>query len=204
MSRTFTPSTNARAVWLLAGAVVFSSAFIGCGPKPGAEHLPALQEALLALDSAEAVYLAAPLASAEPAFAKADSALQAVEAMMVGLVVNLEQGKPFSTLDERMRMLRRQPGRHRRIEQELDRTRRQIGHLIEAIVDRATVDAEGTPIDTAYLQSVATDELRIASHLLEEMRIALNFLDRGTRDLDQVIAEADSTARALSTIPSAP
>lgn len=123
---------------------------------------------------------------------------------MVGLVVNLEQGKPFSTLDERMRMLRRQPGRHRRIEQELDRTRRQIGHLIEAIVDRATVDAEGTPIDTAYLQSVATDELRIASHLLEEMRIALNFLDRGTRDLDQVIAEADSTARALSTIPSAP
>jgi len=173
----------------------------GCGPKPGAEHLPELQATLTAIDSAEAVFLAAPLDAAEPAFAKADSALRAVETMMVGLVVNPQQGASFSRLDERCRMLRRQPGRHRRIEQEIDRTRRQVGHLIEAIVDGAKVDAEGTIIDTAYLNKAAEDELRIAGHLLEEIDIALDFLQRGTTGLDAVIARADSTARALTTIP---
>ena len=175
-----------------------------CAPQPGVEHLDALNAALTDLDSAEAVFRAAPLESAAPAFAKVDSALQAVETMMVGLVVNLDQGKPFTRLDERHRMLRRQPGRQRRIEQEIDRTRRQIGNLIEAIVDGASVDAEGTPIDTAYFNKAASDELRIADHLLEEMTIALDFLDRGTRDLDRIIAEADSTARALTTIPGQP
>jgi len=175
-----------------------------CGPKPGVEHLDALQRTLVDLDSAEAAYRQAPLESAAPAFAKADSALMAIESQMVGLIVNLEQGKPFSALDERRRMLRRQPGRQRRIEQELDRTRRQIGRLIEAIVDGATVDAEGTPIDTAYLNKSATDELRIAGHLIEEMGIALKFLERGTIDLDRVIHTADSAARALTTIPTQP
>ena len=173
-------------------------------PKPGVEHLDALQRTLVDLDSAEAAYRQAPLESAAPAFAKADSALMAIESQMVGLIVNLEQGKPFSALDERRRMLRRQPGRQRRIEQELDRTRRQIGRLIEAIVDGATVDAEGTPIDTAYLNKSATDELRIAGHLIEEMGIALKFLERGTIDLDRVIHTADSAARALTTIPTQP
>ena len=176
----------------------------GCAPQPGVEHLDALNAALTDLDSAEAVFRAAPLAGAAPAFAKVDSALQAVETMMVGLVVNLDQGKPFTRLDERHRMLRRQPGRQRRIEQEIDRTRRQIGNLIEAIVDGASVDAEGTPIDTAYFNQAASDELRIADHLLEEMAIALDFLERGTRDLDRIIAAADSTARALTTIPGQP
>lgn len=176
----------------------------GCGPKPGAEHLANLQQTLVALDSAETVFHQAPLEDAAPAFAKADSALMAIESMMVGLVVNLEQGKPFDVLDQRRRMLRRQPGRHRRIEQELSRTRRQIGLLIEAIVDVATVDAEGTPIDTAYLNRSAADELRIASHLLEEIDIALKFLERGTFNLDGVIFTADSTARALASIPSQP
>jgi len=175
-----------------------------CGPKPGVEHLDALQRTLVDLDSAEAAYRQAPLESAAPAFAKADSALMAIESQMVGLIVNLEQGKPFSALDERRRMLRRQPGRQRRIEQELDRTRRQIGRLIEAIVDGATVDAEGTPIDTAYLNKSATDELRIAGHLIEEMGIALKFLERGTIDLDRVIHTADSAARALTSIPTQP
>jgi hypothetical protein len=175
-----------------------------CGPKPGVEHLYALQRTLAALDSTESVYRQAPLESAAPAFAKADSALMAIEAQMVGLIVNLEQGKPFNTLDERRRMLRRQPSRQRRIEQELDRTRRQIGHLIEAIVDGAKVDAEGTPIDTAYLNKSAGDELRIANNLIEEMGIALKFLERGTLDLDGVIQAADSAARALTTIPAQP
>lgn len=185
---------------MLAAALLVS----GCGPKPGAEHLADLQQTLVALDSAEAVFHQAPLEDAAPAFAKADSALMAIESMMVGLVVNLEQGKPFDILDQRRRMLRRQPGRHRRIEQELNRMRKQIGLLIEAIVDRATVDAEGTPIDTAYLNRSATDELRIASHLLEEVDIALKFLERGTLNLDGVIFTADSTARALASIPSQP
>lgn len=176
----------------------------GCAPQPGVEHIDALNAALTDLDSAEAVFRAAPLDAAAPAFTKADSALRAVETMMVGLVVNLDQGKPFTRLDERHRMLRRQPGRQRRIEQEIERTRRQIGNLLEAIVDGATVDAEGTPIDTAYFNRAASDELRIAHHLLEEMAIALDFLDRGTRDLDRIIAEADSTARALTTIPGQP
>lgn len=174
---------------------------VGCGPKPGTEHVSTLRETLIALDSAEAVFNVAPHDQAEPALARVDSALRSVESMMVGLIVNLEQGRPFNVLDERRRMLRRQPGRQRRIEQELDRTRRQIGNLIEAIVDGATVDAEGTPIDVAYLDRVAMDELRIAQHLLEEMEIALEFLDRGLKDLDGVIQEADSTARFLSAIP---
>ena len=188
-------------VW---GLCLLGTGITSCGPKPGAEHLDALQRTLVQLDSAETIYRQAPLESAAPAFAKADSALVAIEAQMVGLIVNLEQGKPFTALDERHRMLRRQPGRQRRIEQELDRTRRQIGHLIEAIVDGASVDAEGTLIDTAYLSKSAADELRIARHLIEEIGIALQFLERGTVDLDVVIHTADSTARALTTIPTQP
>lgn len=193
-----------RAIPLFSLAATVALFITGCGPKPGAEHLAELQQTLVALDSAEAVFRQAPLEDAAPAFAKADSALMAIESMMVGLVVNLEQGKPFDILDQRRRMLRRQPGRHRRIEQELSRTRRQIGLLIEAIVDGATVDAEGTPIDTAYLNRSAADELRIASHLLEEIGIALKFLERGTFNLDGVISKADSTARALTSIPDQP
>ena len=122
--------THLRATfWSL---LVLGIMLTSCGPKPGVEHLDALQRTLVDLDSAEAAYRQAPLESATPAFAKADSALMAIESQMVGLIVNLEQGKPFSALDERRRMLRRQPGRQRRIEQELDRTRRQIGRLIEA------------------------------------------------------------------------
>ena len=188
-------------IWCM---MVLVTGLTSCGPKPGVEHLDALQLTLAALDSTESVYRQAPLESAAPAFAKADSALMAIEAQMVGLIVNLEQGKPFNALDERRRMLRRQPGRQRRIEQELDRTRRQIGHLIEAIVDGAKVDAEGTPIDTAYLNKSAGDELRIANNLIEEMGIALKFLERGTLDLDGVIQAADSAARALTTIPAQP
>ena len=73
-------------------------------------------------------------------------------------------------------MLKRQPGRERRIQQEIDRTRRQIGHLVDAIADGAKVDAEGTPIDLAYLDRAVNDELRIAGHLVEEVDIALDFL----------------------------
>lgn len=197
-----TPSFNV--LLALLHGVMLTAILSGCGPKPGVEHLPALKAAIAAIDSAESVYRSAPLETAAPAFARADSALTAVEGMLVGLVVNLEQGKPFSVLDERRRILRRQPGRHRRIEQEIDRTRRQIGHLVEAIVDGANVDAEGTPIDTAYLNRSAADELRIASHLVEEMGIALDFLERGTRDLDGVIDRADSAARALTAIPELP
>jgi len=46
--------------------------------------------------------------------------------------------------------------------------------------------------------------LRIAGHLIEEMGIALKFLERGTIDLDRVIHTADSAARALTSIPTQP
>ena len=175
-----------------------------CGPKPGEQHLPALREALMSVDSAAARFEAADHDAALPAHARVDSTLAIVEARMQGLVVNLEQGQPFSVLDERRRMLKRQPGRVRRIRQEVDRTRRQIGHLVDAIVDRAKVDAEGTPIDGAYFDRVAGDELRIAGHLTEEIDIALDFLERGLRDLDGVLHRADSASLALSSIPESP
>ena len=172
-----------------------------CGPKPGAHHLTDLEQALAQVDSAAALYERAPHEEAVPALATVDSAMAVVEARMQGFVVNLEQGKPFSLLDERKRMLKRQPGRHRRISQEIDRTRRQIGNLIEAIVDGAQVDALGEPIDTAYFRKAAEDELRICGHLLEEMDIALDFLERGLRDVDVVVRRADSASIALTTPP---
>ena len=175
-----------------------------CGPKPGTEHLPDLREALMAIDSAAVRFEAANHDAAVPAHARVDSTLAVVEARMHGLVVNLDQGKPFSVLDERRRMLKRQPGRQRRIRQEIDRTRRQIGHLVDAIVDGAKVDAEGTPIDAAYFDAAVADELRIAGHLVEEVDIALDFLERGLRDLDGVIDRADSASIALSSIPESP
>ena len=175
-----------------------------CGPKPGTEHLPNLREALMAIDSAAVRFEAADHDAAVPAHARVDSTLAVVEARMHGLVVNLDQGKPFSVLDERRRMLKRQPGRQRRIRQEIDRTRRQIGHLVDAIVDGAKVDAEGTPIDAAYFDAAVADELRIAGHLVEEVDIALDFLERGLRDLDGVIDRADSASTALSSIPESP
>lgn len=175
-----------------------------CGPKPGVRHLADLERALAQVDSAAALYEQAPHAEAAPALATVDSAMAVVEARMQGFVVNLEQGKPFSLLDERKRMLKRQPGRHRRISQEIDRTRRQIGNLIEAIVDGAQVDALGEPIDTAYFRKAAEDELRICGHLLEEMDIALDFLERGLRDLDGVVRRADSASIALTTLPDPP
>jgi len=190
--------------WPLVLMLALAGLMVGCGPQPGAQYLPTLRNTLSAIDSAETIFHAAPLGSAESAYAKADSAMRAVEERMVGLVVNPQQGRPFTTLDERRRMLRRQPGRHRRIEQEIERTRTQIGHLIEAIVDRAKIDAEGTVIDAAYLEQSVEDEMRIASHLLEELDIALDFLARGTRNLDEVIARADSASRALATIPGQP
>ena len=101
-------------------------------------------------------------------------------------------------------MLKRQPGRHRRISQEIDRTQRQIGLLIEAIVDGAKVDALGEPIDTAYFRQAAEDELRISSHLIKEMDIALDFLEKGLRDLDGLIRRADSASIALTTPPEPP
>ena len=82
-----------------------------CGPKPGEQHLPALREALMSVDSAAARFEAADHDAALPAHARVDSTLAIVEARMQGLVVNLEQGQPFSVLDERRRMLKRQPGR---------------------------------------------------------------------------------------------
>ena len=172
-----------------------------CGPKPGTRHLAPLEQALHQVDSAAAIYDQAPHAAAGPAHARVDSALAIVEARLQGFAVNLEQGKPFSRLDERRRMLKRQPGRHRRISQEIDRTRRQIGLLIEAIVDGAKVDALGEPIDTAYFRQAAEDELRISSHLIEEMDIALDFLEKGLRDLDGLIHRADSASIALTTPP---
>jgi hypothetical protein len=175
-----------------------------CGPKPGTRHLADLEQALLQVDSAAALYMEAPHEAAAPAHARVDSALALVEARLQGFAVNLEQGKPFSRLDERRRMLKRQPGRHRRISQEIDRTRRQIGLLIEAIVDGAKVDALGEPIDTAYFRRATEDELRISGHLIEEMDIALDFLERGLRDLDGVIRRADSTSIALTTPPEPP
>ncbi len=175
-----------------------------CGPKPGTEHLPDLREALMAVDSAAVRFEAADHDAAVPAHARVDSTLAVVEARMHGLVVNLDQGKPFSVLDERRRMLKRQPGRQRRIRQEIDRTRRQIGHLMDAIVDGAKIDAEGTPIDAAYFDAAVADELRIAGHLVEEVDIALDFLERGLRDLDGVIDRADSASTALSSIPESP
>ena len=175
-----------------------------CGPKPGTEHLPDLREALMAVDSAAVRFEAADHDAAVPAHTRVDSTLAVVEARMHGLVVNLDQGKPFSVLDARRRMLKRQPGRQRRIRQEIDRTRRQIGHLMDAIVDGAKIDAEGTPIDAAYFDAAVADELRIAGHLVEEVDIALDFLERGLRDLDGVIDRADSASTALSSIPESP
>ena len=60
-------------------------------------------------------------------------------------------------------------------------------NLIEAIVDGAKVDALCEPIDTAYFRQAAEDELRISGHLIEEMDIALDFLEKGLRDLDGLI-----------------
>ena len=175
-----------------------------CGPKPGTRHLAPLEQALHQVDSAAAIYEQASHAAAGPAHARVDSALAIVEARLQGFAVNLEQGKPFSQLDERRRMLKCQPGRHRRISQEIDRTQRQIGLLIEAIVDGAKVDALGEPIDTAYFRQAAEDELRISSHLIKEMDIALDFLEKGLRDLDGLIRRADSASIALTTPPEPP
>ncbi|MDG1381760.1 MAG: hypothetical protein P8P45_06205 [Flavobacteriales bacterium] len=172
-----------------------------CGPRPGAEHLNALQRQLTVIDSAAAVFNAAPHDAAIQAHLIADSALAAVETRMQGLVVNLEQGKPFSDLDERRRLLKKQPGRQRRIAQEIDRTRRQIGNLIEAIVDGAKVDALGAPMDQTYFDEATADEMRISTHLLEEMNIALDFLQRGLSNLDDLVSKADSTSAALSALP---
>ncbi|MDC0599682.1 hypothetical protein OAO65_00035 [Flavobacteriales bacterium] len=182
---------------LIFGLVLLSA----CGPKPGSQHLPQLREALQAVDSAANRFEMAPHFDVAKARSRADSALASVEARMQGLVVNLEQGRPFSLLDERCRLLKKQPGRQRRIEQEIDRTRRQIGQLIEAIVDGAKVDALGAPIDDLYLENATADELRISSHLTEEIDIALNFLERGLTNLDGLIADADSASRALVAIP---
>ncbi len=177
---------------------------VACGPKPGTRHLKDLQKTLLQVDSAAALYEMAPHDKAAPALSRVDSAMAVVEARMQGFIVNLEQGKPFSLLDERRRMLKKQPGRHRRISQEIDRTRRQIGNLIEAIVDGAKIDALGAPIDTTYFRKATEDELRISSHLLEEMDIALDFLERGLRNLDEVIQRADSASIALTSYPESP
>ena len=65
-----------------------------CGPKPGAEHLPKLKAALIAVDSAAMRFEAADHSAAVPAHARVDSTLAIVEARMQGLVVNLEQGSP--------------------------------------------------------------------------------------------------------------
>ena len=53
----------------------------------------------------------------------------------------------------------------------------------------------------AYFRKAAEDELRICGHLLEEMDIALDFLERGLRDLDGVVRRADSASIALTTLP---
>ena len=60
----------------------------------------------MAVDSAAAVYNRAAHDAAGPAHARVDSTLAIVEARMQGFAVNLEQGKPFSRLDERRRMLK--------------------------------------------------------------------------------------------------
>ena len=175
-----------------------------CGPRPGSDHLTALQARLSVIDSAAAIFNAAPHEAAVAAHTRTDSALTAVETRMQGLIVNLEQGRPFSLLDQRRRLLQKQPGRQRRIVQEIDRTRRQIGHLIEAIIDGANVDALGAPMDQNYFDLASADEMRISEHLLEEMDIALDFLRRGLTDLEGVISRADSASTALSSIPQSP
>ena len=72
------PMTHLRAsFWSL---LVLGTMLSSCGPKPGVEHLDALQRTLVDLDSAETVYRQAPLESAAPAFAKADSALMMMPA----------------------------------------------------------------------------------------------------------------------------
>ena len=71
-------------------------------------------------------------------------------------------------------------------------------------MDGAKVDALGAPIDTAYFRKATEDELRISSHLLEEMDIALDFLERGLRDIDEVIQKADSASIALTSPPEPP
>ena len=180
--------------WILG----LSCLLCACGPKPGEQYLDDLRARLAAVDSAAAIFDAAPHEDALPAHAKADSALAVIEARMQDRTVNLKQGQPFTALDNQRRMLKKQAGRQRRIQQETQRTRTQIGHLIEAIVDGATVDAQGTPIDTTYLRKAVSDELRISSHLIEEMDIALDFLDRGLRNLDAVINRADSASKALT------
>ena len=180
--------------WILGLACLLCA----CGPKPGEQYLGDLRARLAAVDSAAAVFDAAPHEAALPAHAKADSALAVIEARMQDRAVNLEQGQPFTDLDNQRRMLKKQAGRQRRIQQETQRTRTQIGHLIEAIVDEATVDAQGTPMDTAYLRKAVSDELRISSHLMEEMEVALDYLNRGLRNLDAVIFRADSASKALT------
>lgn len=180
--------------WILGLACLLSA----CGPKPGEQYLGDLRARLAAVDSAAATFDAAPHEAAMPAHAKADSALAVIEARMQNRAVNLQQGKPFTDLDNQRRLLKKQAGRHRRIQQETQRTRTQIGHLIEAIVDGATVDAQGTPMDTAYLRKAVSDELRISGHLMEEMEVALDYLDRGLRNLDAVILRADSASKALT------
>ena len=157
-----------------------------------------LEHALMAqVDSAAALFEQATPRRRRPAHATVDSAMAVVEARMQGFVVNLEQGKPFSLLDERTRMLKRQPGRHRRIPRKIDRTRRQIGNLVEAIVDGAKVDAEGSPSTPPISARPRKTNSAHRGHLLEEMDIALDFLERGLRDLDGVVRRADSASIAL-------
>ena len=171
-----------------------------CGPKPGEQHLLALREALMSVDSASARFEAADHDAALPAHARVDSVLAVVETRMQGFVVNLEQGRPFSVLDERRRMLKNNlvgfAGSLRKSTGPGDRLA--IWWMPLWTVPKSI---RRTPIDAAYLDQAAGDELRIARHLTEEVDIALDFLERGLRDLGRVLHRADSASVALSSIP---
>lgn len=122
--------------------------------------------------------------------AKVKSALQTIKDDMVAMrmlsneVLDSADAVLFSEYNSAKRLIKDFPKRNDRIIQELDRTRQQLQQFKAMLQSGATEDKDGNKITAEYVKENAAIEHRVASSLIEEIDITIDYATRGVRDYE--------------------
>lgn len=151
------------------GSLALALVLTACQRQPDhSEKIQSLDQLQSRLDSAEALF-------AEVDLSKGVELRKRIDADVHRIAANApeEMSRESASLVSRYKstgnIIKNWSKRHNRVNREIDRTRKQLGDLKQALEMNATEDSDGNAFTPDYVQKVYTQECTVAEHLIEEI-----------------------------------
>lgn len=170
-----------------------------CGPNPNGSHLNELRTAAHDLQAAEAAYLALPVDSILTLRLWAMEQLQDFELLASdsGVVLTRAEGAIVAEVGRVRRLIKDNPSRVEKLQSAQKQAISQIEQLIQAVESGATVDGEGTVMDSTYFNRQVRVEVLAAQGIRDSWTETASYAEQALSMASATKHRADSLGVAL-------